>query len=132
MKPFTFDATECPDLFPVLAIMAACCDGDSAIHGLHRLVHKESNRVESITDMLDGFAVPYSIEGDDLCIRGINKLEFIVVDSYNDHRIAMAASIGSLRANGPVTVNGAEAVSKSYPDFYKHLISLGVNCSLTD
>ncbi len=52
LEAFECDLTHCPDLFPVLAILAACCDGESHISGVHRLLHKESNRGESITEML--------------------------------------------------------------------------------
>jgi len=85
------------------------------------LFHKESNRTESISEMLQNFDVPFSIEDDALCISGVNKLQGTIIDSYNDHRIVMAAAIGALRAGGPVDILGAGAVDKSYPDFFKDL-----------
>lgn len=127
---FDFDATDCPDLFPILSVLAGKCYGESYIKGIHRLWHKESNRIESITEMLHQFGIPYSIEDDTLCIRGKMRFEYATIDSYNDHRIVMAAAIAALLAKGPVTILGAEAVNKSYPDFFKDLISLGVNCIL--
>ncbi|MDR3679279.1 MAG: 3-phosphoshikimate 1-carboxyvinyltransferase [Flavipsychrobacter sp.] len=130
LEPFEFDATHCPDLFPILAILAACCDGDSYITGMHRLHHKESNRAESVAEMLLQFEVPFSIEDDTLCITGTNGLERTTIDSYNDHRIVMAASIGALRANGPVNITGAEAVNKSYPHFFEQLSALGAHCTI--
>ena len=121
MKAFDFDATDRPDLFPVLAILAACCEGESYITGVHRLFHKESNRAESICDMLVNFDVPFSISEDILFVNGVNRLQGTVIDAHNDHRIVMAAAIGALRANGPVDILGAEAVNKSYPDFFRDL-----------
>lgn len=126
---FTFDATDAPDLFPVLAILASLCEGESRIGGLHRLKHKESDRKHSIENMLKQFGVPFTIEGDTLHVTGIKSLRSAVVSSFNDHRIAMAAAIGALRAEGPVVIEQADAVSKSYPAFFRHLSSLGIQCS---
>ncbi len=131
LSKFEFDATDSPDLFPVLAILAACCNGESYIKGVHRLFHKESNRAQSISEMLMDFDVPFSIEDDTLCITGVDRLQGTVIDAHHDHRIAMAAAIGALRANGPVDIPGAEAVNKSYPDFFKHLSLCGGKCILT-
>ncbi len=131
LSAFEFDATDSPDLFPVLAILAACCAGESYIKGVHRLFHKESNRAHSISEMLMDFDVPFSIEDDTLCITGVDRLQGTVIDAHHDHRIAMAAAIGALRANGPVDIPGAEAVNKSYPDFFKHLSLCGGKSILT-
>jgi 3-phosphoshikimate 1-carboxyvinyltransferase len=132
LKPFDFDATHCPDLFPILSILAACCRGESNITGLHRLFHKESNRAESIAEMLQQFAVSFSLEDDTLCINGTGHLDTATIDSYGDHRIAMAAAIGALRARGAVVIDGAESISKSYPSFFDDLSSLGINCTLNN
>ncbi len=131
LRAFEFDATDCPDLFPVLAILAACCDGESYINGVHRLFNKESNRAASISDMLENFGVPLSIEDDMLCVTGTRKLQGTVIDSYHDHRIVMAAAIGALRASGPVDILNAEAVNKSYPGFFRDLISCGGKCNFS-
>ncbi|HXS35966.1 MAG TPA: 3-phosphoshikimate 1-carboxyvinyltransferase [Flavipsychrobacter sp.] len=130
LQEFEFDATDCPDLFPILSILAACTEGESYIHGLHRLFHKESNRAESIGEMLQQFEVPYSIEDDSLCITGTETFPAATIDSYNDHRIVMAASIGALRTKGTVIINEAEAVDKSYPDFFRHFVSARAECIL--
>ncbi len=127
---FDFDATNCPDLFPVLSIYAACCHGESSITGLHRLVHKESNRIETIMAMLDSLGVTYLIEDDTLTIQGGQIFNGCTIQAYNDHRIVMAGAIAALTAKGPVTIQGTEAVSKSYPDFFNALSALGVNCKL--
>lgn len=125
LNAFEFDATDTPDLFPALSVLAAFCDGESHIRGVHRLFHKESNRVESITEMLHDFAVPFSVEDDMLFITGVQKVQGTIIDSYHDHRIVMAAAIAALRANGPVEISFAESVNKSYPDFFKELMACG-------
>ena len=132
LQAFEFDATHCPDLFPVLAILGACATGDSYVRGIHRLFHKESNRVESVTEMLESFGVHFSVEDDTLCINGEMKLQGTIVDSYHDHRIVMAAAIGALRTGSRVDISHAEAVSKSYPGFFTDLASCGALCDLTD
>ncbi len=128
LQAFEFDATDCPDLFPILAIFAACCEGESYIKGVHRLYHKESNRAESITEMLMNFDVPFSVEDDSLCINGVDELQGTVIESFNDHRIVMAAAVGALRAGSRVDIMDADAVSKSYPDFFKDLVLCGGKC----
>jgi 3-phosphoshikimate 1-carboxyvinyltransferase len=132
LQPFEFDATHCPDLFPVLAILAACCKGESYIKGVHRLFHKESNRAESISEMLQDFDVPFSIEDDTLCITGVKKLQGTVINSFNDHRIVMAAAVGALCANGPVDILQSDAVNKSYPGFFQDLILCGGKCNFNE
>jgi 3-phosphoshikimate 1-carboxyvinyltransferase len=129
LTPFDFDATHCPDLFPALAVLAACCEGDSHIKGVHRLFYKESNRVESVTEMLHCFGVHFSVEEDTLFICGEKTLQGTVIDSYNDHRIAMAAAIGALRAKSQVDITGAEAINKSYPGFFNDLVLCGGKCN---
>jgi 3-phosphoshikimate 1-carboxyvinyltransferase len=130
LRGFDFDATNCPDLFPVLSVLAACCGGESNITGVHRLFHKESNRAESISEMLMSFDVPYSIEDDVLCITGVRKLQGTVIDSFHDHRIVMAAAIGALRAGSRVDILNADAVNKSYPAFFTSLALCGGSCKL--
>lgn len=127
LKAFSFDATNCPDLFPVLSILAAVCDGTSTIIGTNRLIHKESNRLESISSMLKEFGVEHQHKDNELKITGRKVLQAATIDSCNDHRIVMAAAIGGLIANGTVTINGADAVNKSYPDFFAHLSLLGAD-----
>ena len=132
LAPFNFDATHAPDLFPVLSVLAACCDGESSIKGIYRLIHKESNRIESISEMLDKLGVIYSVADDILFIEGRDVLDSCTIDSYNDHRIVMAAAIAALRCDGKIVIEGAGAVNKSYPDFFSHLYALGANCQLKD
>ena len=80
--------------------------------------------------MLRQFGVRFFIEEDALVIEGKEKLNAARINGHNDHRIVMAAAIGALRADDETTISNAEAVAKSYPDFFQHLASLGVQCEL--
>lgn len=121
LKAFQFNATDCPDLFPPLAALAACCEGVSRISGVHRLIHKESNRALTLQDEMGKMNISISFEGDEMCIAGTKNIKGALVHSRHDHRIAMACAIAGLKANGPVSIEDAEAVNKSYPRFYEDL-----------
>lgn len=125
LNAFEFDATNCPDLFPPLAALAANCDGESLITGCSRLQTKESNRVEAIIDVLTKMGVKAFVENDTIRIIG-GKIFEAMVSSHNDHRMVMMASALALRATGPVEIEGADAVSKSYPGFFNDLQAIGV------
>jgi 3-phosphoshikimate 1-carboxyvinyltransferase len=131
LQCFHFDATHSPDLFPILVCLAAFCEGQSSIKGLGRLYNKESNRMESILDVFGNLGVDLTVDGDVLHIKGKSTIRSCQVSAHHDHRMAMSAAITALRANGPVTIHQAESVKKSFPDFFKALISLGATVSLT-
>lgn len=124
LLPFTFDATDSPDLFPPLAALAAYCNGTSRIAGVGRLEHKESNRALAIIDVLGSLNIRARVEGDELLVAG-GEVRGAAVDSHNDHRIAMMAAVMALGGMGEVTINGAEAVNKSFPGFFDTLRSCG-------
>lgn len=128
-QPFTFDATHCPDLFPALVTFAALCDGRSDISGLHRLRHKESNRGEVLKSEFEKIGVNIVLNDDTMHIYGKSSIEGGKVSASNDHRIAMCLAIAGIFADAPVTIEGAQAVSKSYPDFWTHLESLQAGIS---
>ncbi len=130
LKPFHFNATECPDLFPPLVALAACCEGISVIEGTSRLLHKESNRALSLQVEFAKMGVEIKLQGDLMIITGATKINGAILDSHQDHRIAMACAVAALRASGKTIINEAEAVNKSYPGFYEHLKLLGANVSL--
>ncbi len=125
IKGFDVDARHCPDLFPILSILAAAAEGRSIIRGLARLKHKESDRATSISAMLTAFRVNHQLQDDQLIIHGGSKLQGARIQSFNDHRIVMAASIGALIAQGPTEIHGAESVAKSFPGFFDQLRRLG-------
>lgn len=124
LKALTFDATDSPDLFPPLAALASYCNGISRIKGVSRLAHKESDRAGAIAQVLGKMNISARIEDDDMLIEG-GKVTGAVVSSHNDHRIAMMAAVMALGGRGEVTVTGAQAVDKSFPDFFDTLASLG-------
>jgi 3-phosphoshikimate 1-carboxyvinyltransferase len=124
LRAFTFDATDCPDLFPPLAALASYCSGVSRIKGVSRLAHKESNRAGAITEVLGALNINARVDGDEMYIEG-GEVKGTVVSSHNDHRIAMMAAVMALGGRGEVTVTGAEAVDKSFPDFFDVLTGLG-------
>ena len=132
LRAFSVECTHSPDLIPILTILAAACNGRSQIYGLHRLVHKESNRANTTSALLTSLGIDYAIKDDAFVIWGPQTPRSAIVQSHNDHRIVMAAAIAALRADGPVTIEGAEAVSKSYPAFFQDLQSLGVTVQLHD
>lgn len=120
---FDFDATQRPDLFPILAVLGANCEGTTHIRGVNRLVYKESNRAEAIVSEYTKLGMDVALEDDVMTVRG-GSLSGGTIDSCNDHRIAMAAAIAALAASGPVTITNAQAVTKSYPRFWDDLNSI--------
>lgn len=127
MTGFYFDATDCPDLFPPLVALAAYCKGKTTIKGVSRLTHKESNRALTLQDEFDKMGVAIDLDGDDMIIHGTAKVKGADVHSHHDHRIAMACAVAGLRADSEMLIEEAQAVSKSYPDFYNDLKSLGAS-----
>lgn len=126
-KPFKFDATHCPDLFPALVTFAALCDGRSDIKGVNRLKHKESDRGLVLQEEFANIGVIIILDDDIMHIHGKTSLEGGKVDSHNDHRIAMCFAVAGLFSDDPIEIDGAEAVSKSYPQFWNHLEDLSIN-----
>lgn len=130
LRPFHFDATDCPDLFPPLVVLAAYCDGSSVIEGVSRLTHKESNRALTLQEEFAKMGVEIRLQDDLMIITGGEGVSGSIVHSHHDHRIAMACSIAALKATGATIIEDAEAINKSYPDFYEHLKMLGADVSL--
>jgi 3-phosphoshikimate 1-carboxyvinyltransferase len=126
LESFTFNATECPDLFPPLVALASFCKGQTLIKGVSRLKHKESDRASTLQQEFGKLGVKIDIKDDFMMIQGVEKVNAAKVHSHHDHRIAMACAIAGLRADGSVEIECAEAIEKSYPNFYNDLISLGV------
>jgi len=123
--PFEFDATDCPDLVPPLVALASHCQGKSVIHGIERLKHKESNRSAALVSEFARLSIKIELFSDRMEIYG-NKPVGNLVDSHNDHRIAMACAIASLNGERPVVIENYQCVAKSYPDFFRdiHLVQV--------
>lgn len=127
LRSFHFDATECPDLFPPLVALAAYCDGQSVISGASRLTHKESNRALTLQEEFSKMGIKITLQDDLMIIEGGSPLQGARVHSRHDHRIAMACAVAALKAGGEIIIEEAEAINKSYPDFYSDLAQLGVS-----
>ncbi len=119
------DVSDCPDLVPPLAVMAAFHDGTTRLTNAARLRLKESDRLATVTKMLTALGGQVEEGPDWLAIPGTRFLKGGTVDGANDHRIVMAAAIAATRCTGPVTILGAEAVNKSYPTFWEEYKRLG-------
>ncbi|MCH2233998.1 MAG: 3-phosphoshikimate 1-carboxyvinyltransferase [Crocinitomicaceae bacterium] len=124
LNAFEFDATECPDLFPPVAALAACCNGISRIKGTNRLTHKESNRALTIQEEFAKLGVQVDLEEDIMIIHGGGEIKGGKVDSRNDHRIAMATAILATQTTSPIEIENSSAINKSYPGFYEDLSKL--------
>jgi len=127
LKAFHFDATDCPDLFPPLVALASYCAGTTVIEGVHRLTHKESNRALTLQEEFGKMGISIELQDNQMLIKGGIVINGAHVRSHHDHRIAMACAVAALKAVGETTINEADAVRKSYPNFYEHLQSLGVS-----
>jgi 3-phosphoshikimate 1-carboxyvinyltransferase len=117
--PFQFNATECPDLFPSLVVLAAAAEGTSTITGTHRLIHKESNRALVLQKEFSKLGLKIELKADKMLIHGTGKLNNGKIHSNNDHRIAMAGAIAACLTPNGITVENSESVAKSYPDFWE-------------
>jgi 3-phosphoshikimate 1-carboxyvinyltransferase len=125
LKAFHFDATDCPDLFPPLVALAAFCEGTTVIEGVSRLAHKESNRGLTLQQEFGKMGIEITLQDDLMLVKGGNGVNAATVHSNHDHRIAMACAVAGLKATGSIVIEEAEAINKSYPDFYEHLKKLG-------
>ncbi len=130
LKAFEFDATDCPDLFPPLVALAAVCNGVTILHGVSRLAHKESDRGLTLQKEFIKLGIRIELNQDKMLVYGGAGIHGAEVFSQHDHRIAMACGIAALCADGPITITDAEAVNKSYTDFFMHLQHLGAKVDL--
>lgn len=119
LKAFELDCSDIPDLVPILAVLAAFCEGESRITNVARLRIKESDRLAAVSECLNSIGGQVKAYDDMLVIRGVESLKGGEVDSFNDHRIAMAMAVASTRCTSPLLIKNAECVSKSYPDFWE-------------
>lgn len=131
MNAFQFDATDCPDLFPPIVALASSCEGVSTIRGVSRLAHKESDRGKTLKEEFGKMGIQIELDGDEMKIYG-GAMKGGSLCSHYDHRIAMACAVAALRADGSSTIESADAINKSYPDFFSDLEKLGANVSLSN
>lgn len=119
------DCSQIPDLAPILAVLAASRKGKTIIGNASRLRLKESDRIKSVCAMINSLGGDARETEDSIIICGNGELRGGEVDSFADHRIAMAAAIASCICTDEVIIHGAEAVNKSYPTFFEDFKSLG-------
>ncbi|MDW8800435.1 3-phosphoshikimate 1-carboxyvinyltransferase [Clostridium sp. A1-XYC3] len=124
-KGTVIDASECPDLVPVLTVLGALSEGTTEIVNAERLRFKESDRLAAITSELNKIGADIEEKEDRLIIRGKETLIGGKVNSWNDHRIAMALAVASTRCKEPLIIEDADSVKKSYPNFWEHFKELG-------
>jgi 3-phosphoshikimate 1-carboxyvinyltransferase len=105
--------------------LAVYCEGVTVIRGVSRLAHKESNRGLTLQEEFGKMGVTIELDGDIMRVQGGKGVRGATVHSRHDHRIAMACAVAALKADGPVRIEEADAINKSYPDFYRHLEMLG-------
>ncbi len=147
LKAFSVDASNCPDLFPIISVLAAFCQGTSRLAGVGRLANKESDRAKAIIEMLVQMGVKASVEGDEMVIEGHSLAQRLLCaaasahgdsasaassdgngsvgllkggryTSHHDHRMVMALKVAALGADGPIEIDDEECVAKSFPDFH--------------
>ena len=126
LSSFEADLNNCPDLFPVVSVLAAFCPGESHLLGVNRLRHKETDRAAAIEEMLSRLGVPVAVDDDLMIIKGMSLTQRIMsgnllkggrYTSWKDHRMVMALSVASLGADGPIEIDDTQCVSKSFPTF---------------
>lgn len=126
LRGVRIDATQIPDLVPILAVAASVAEGETVIYGASRLRLKESDRLRTVSDMITALGGDITETPDGLIIRGVPSLRGGVVDAAGDHRIAMSGAVAATVCREAVTVVGAESVAKSYPAFWDEFERVGV------
>ncbi len=128
LRAFNVDASNCPDLFPIISVLAAYCQGTSRLAGVGRLANKESDRAKAIIEMLTQMGVNAHIEGDEMFIEGHTLVQRLLdgkglkggsYTSHHDHRMVMALKVASLGADSPMIIDDEECVAKSFPQFHE-------------
>ena len=128
LSSFEVDAGNCPDLFPIISVLAAFCQGTSRISGVNRLANKESDRGRAIIEMLTGMGVVAGIKGDTMIIQGHSLAQRMLCGmllkggkftSHGDHRMVMALKVASMGADSPIEIDDIKCVGKSFPTFLK-------------
>jgi 3-phosphoshikimate 1-carboxyvinyltransferase len=129
IKGFHFNATDCPDLFPPLVALASYCEGKTIIEGVSRLAHKESNRGLTLQQEFAKMGIQVDLQDDLMIVHGGTGVKGATTHSHHDHRIAMACAVAGLKAEGETIIEEADAINKSYPNFYEHIKQLGATVS---
>jgi len=126
-KGIVIDASECPDLVPILSVLGALSEGTTKIINAERVRIKECDRLKAMQTELSKVGADIEETEDGLIIKGKSSLKGGTVDSWNDHRIAMAMAVASIKCQEPIIITNSNAVTKSYPEFWKDFKMLGGN-----
>ena len=121
----TLDMRSCPDIAPILALTCQLTEGESRLTGCGRLRLKESDRLDATIAILNALGGNARAEGNDIVINGVKQFRGGEVSTFGDHRMVMLAAIAALHADGPVTLDSADSLRKSWPDFLQTYASLG-------
>ena len=135
MRAFQIDLNQSPDLFPVLAALAALGKKPSTLKGIGRLIHKESNRAKAIQTTWEALGIRVELDEntDTMTVHpwGSNRpTELIKLHPHGDHRMVIALSVLAIGGSGPLKIEEAECVAKSYPEFFDDLETLGAEVQL--
>jgi len=125
LKGIDIDASQIPDLVPILSVAGAYAEGTTFIYNAKRLRIKESDRLLAVTQMLKNTGARVEMGEDYLKIEGIDRLKGGMVNSFNDHRIVMSAAIAALNSKEPVIIEDYKAITKSYPTFFEDYFKIG-------
>lgn len=132
LKAITVDASQIPDLIPVLSVCAAFADGTTKIINAERLRIKECDRLKATAELLNNLGGKVKELSDGLEITGVSSLKGGNVNGYNDHRIVMSAAVCAARSDEDITATFAMSINKSYPDFYIDYNSIGGKANVLD
>lgn len=132
LKAITIDASQIPDLVPVLSVCAAFAEGTTKIINAERLRIKECDRLKATAELLNNLGGKVKELSDGLEITGVSSLKGGNVNGYNDHRIVMSAAVCAARSDGDITATFAMSINKSYPDFYIDYNSIGGKANVLD
>lgn len=132
LKAITIDASQIPDLVPVLSVCAAFAEGRTKIINAERLRIKECDRLKATAELLNNLGGKVKELSDGLEITGVSSLKGGNVNGYNDHRIVMSAAVCAARSDEDITATFAMSINKSYPDFYIDYNSIGGKANVLD
>lgn len=132
LKAITIDASQIPDLVPVLSVCAAFAEGTTKIINAERLRIKECDRLKATAELINNLGGKVKELSDGLEITGVSSLKGGNVNGYNDHRIVMSAAVCAARSDGDITATFAMSINKSYPDFYIDYNSIGGKANVLD
>lgn len=119
------DAKDTPDLVPIYTVLACYAKGETVIRNVKRLRIKESDRLNTISSELSKMGAKIKVLENSLIVKGGHKLRGVIINPHGDHRIAMACAVAALGAEGETVILNGDCVRKSYPNFFKDLISIG-------